>query len=66
MSLLVEKGRITEAAFSGDIQEEIVRKLAETLTGCRHDFEEVKRAVVLLKNEPEIERLEDDFWAGLF
>lgn len=41
VSLLVEKGRIAEAAFSGEIQDEMAQELAGTLVGCRHDFQEV-------------------------
>lgn len=42
ISLLVEKGLFTEVFVSGDIQDEISRKISEKLVGCRHDFETVK------------------------
>ncbi len=45
VSLLVEKGRITEVAFSGEIQDETAQKLANALIGCRHDFQEVTSAL---------------------
>ncbi len=45
VTLLVEKGRITEAAFSGEISKDITLKLVETLIGCRHDLEEVNQAL---------------------
>ena len=45
VSLLVEKGRITEATFSGEIQDEMAQKLAGTLVGYRHDFQEVSESL---------------------
>lgn len=45
-SLLVEKGRITEATFSGAIQPEKANKMAEALLGCRHELEEVKKSML--------------------
>ena len=45
ISLLVEKGLVSEVSVSGDIQPEISQKIAEVLVGCRHDFEEVKAAI---------------------
>lgn len=45
VSLLVEKGKITEPTFSGDISEEMGQKMAELLVGCRHDFGELKIAL---------------------
>ena len=51
VSLLVEKGRIAEATFSGEISKEIALKLVETLIGCRHDLEEVKTAVSQMERE---------------
>lgn len=47
VSLLVEKGRITEAAFSGEIQEEMAQELTKALVGCRHNFEEVLESLFL-------------------
>jgi len=46
VNLLVEKGRITEAAFSGRIQPEKANKMAEALLGCRHELEEVKKSML--------------------
>ncbi len=51
VSLLVEKGRITEALFSGTISEENAQKLANTLVGCRHDLEEVSSILSLFGSE---------------
>ena len=45
VTLLVEKGRIAEAAFLGEISKDITLKLVETLIGCRHDLEEVNQAL---------------------
>ena len=45
ISSLVEKDRISEAEFSGEIQEEFAQKLAEALVGCRHDFQEITSAL---------------------
>jgi lipoate-protein ligase A len=45
VSLLVEKGKITEATFSGDISGEMGQKMAEVLVGCRHDLEELEIAL---------------------
>jgi lipoate-protein ligase A len=44
VNLLVEKGRIAEATFSGEIQEEMAQKLTNALVGCRHDFQEVSES----------------------
>ena len=52
ISLLVEKGRIIEATFSGAIADEIGSKISERLVGCQHDFEVVKTALFGL-NESE-------------
>jgi len=51
VNLLVEKGRITEAAFSGEISEEISQKMAEVLIGCRHDMDDISDRFAILKNE---------------
>lgn len=51
VSLLVEKGRITEATFSGAIQPEKANKMAEELVGCRHDYEEMKALLNGMDNE---------------
>lgn len=51
VSLLIEKGRISEAAFSGEISEEISQKMAEVLVGCRHDWDEISDRFAILKNE---------------
>lgn len=45
VSLLVEKGRITEVAFSGEIQDKMAQKLTHALVGCRHDFQELASAL---------------------
>lgn len=41
VSLLVEKGRITECHFSGTFPEDISPRIAEKLVGCRHDYQDV-------------------------
>jgi lipoate-protein ligase A len=46
VSLLVEKGRITEVGFSGAISSEKASKMADALVGCKHDFEDVKKSVL--------------------
>jgi lipoate-protein ligase A len=51
VSLLVEKGKITEAKFSGAIQPEEASKMEEALVGCRHDFEEINDALDSLVEE---------------
>jgi lipoate-protein ligase A len=51
VSLLVEKGRISEVVFSGEIQEEIAQKMADVVVGCRHDFQEVNFAFSRLESE---------------
>ncbi len=48
ISLLVEKGLITEAVFSGAISGEISNNISEALQGCRHDYELVKAALFSL------------------
>jgi len=62
VSLFVEKGRISEAAFSGEIQEGIAQKLAEVLVGCRHDWDEVNRTLSKIESED----LPQDFIKSLF
>jgi len=42
ISLLVEKGRILEAEFSGAINPDLAQTIALKLIGCRHEFEEIK------------------------
>lgn len=67
VSLLVEKGRITEAAFFGEIQDEIGQKLTEALVGCRHDFEDISgQLVVLSEKNPEYRNLIRDIQDRLF
>jgi len=51
VSLLVEKGRIAEAAFSGEIQDEMAQKLTIALVGCRHNWEEISDRFTILKSE---------------
>ncbi len=51
VSLLVEKGRIVEASFSGAIRPEISENIAKALLGCRHDYESVKTALFGLNEE---------------
>lgn len=51
ISLLVEKGHITEVSFSGAIQPEFSQKIAKMLIGCRHDYDEVKTVLGGLKVE---------------
>jgi lipoate-protein ligase A len=66
VNLLVEKGRITEAAFSGEISEEISQKMAEVLIGCRHGMDEVKASLVEIgKQLPGGQSVEDSI-KGLF
>lgn len=67
VSLLVEKGRIAEAAFSGEISKEIALKLGETLVGCRHDLEEIEGNLVdWIKKNPEYRGLIHDIQNLLF
>jgi lipoate-protein ligase A len=51
VSLLVEKGNISEASVSGAIPAEIGPKIAERLMGCRHNFESVKTSLFGLNEE---------------
>lgn len=51
VSLLVEKGRIAEALISGAITVESSQKLADALNGCRHDYEEIRKSLVLSFSE---------------
>jgi lipoate-protein ligase A len=51
ISLLVEKGHISEVSISGAIPDELSRKIAETLIGCRHDYESVKASLFELNEE---------------
>ena len=45
ISLLVEKGHITEVSLLGAITTESSQKISESLIGCRHDYAEVKNAL---------------------
>ncbi|HAQ19331.1 MAG TPA: lipoate--protein ligase [Prolixibacteraceae bacterium] len=51
ISLLVEKGLITEALITGAIPAEISQKIAEMLLGCRHDLEVITNLLPLLNEE---------------
>lgn len=51
VSFLVEKGHIAEASISGAISSEISHKIANTLLGCRHDYEAVKTVLFGLNEE---------------
>jgi lipoate-protein ligase A len=51
ISFLVEKGHITEVSFTGDIQEELCKKIEPILLGCRHDYEEMQTALFRLNGE---------------
>lgn len=67
VGLLVEKGRISEVVFSGEIQEEIAQKLAETLMGCRHELEEIAdNLAALVKKNPEYQEVIRDIQDLLF
>jgi lipoate-protein ligase A len=67
VSLLVEKGRITEAAFSGEIPTTFAREVEEVLVGCRHDFQEVSESLLLIrKKNPECRNLIQDIQDSLF
>ncbi len=49
--LLVEKGLITEAAFSGALSEKFANKLQAAIIGCRHDMEMVKRVLANINQD---------------
>jgi len=67
VSLLVEKGRIAEASISGVIQAEIAQKLAQSLTGCRHDLDEIKDCLSWLSiKNPEHQDMIRDIQDALF
>ena len=51
VSLVVEKGHISEASIMGVISADFSRKTADTLVGCRHDIESVKTALFGLNEE---------------
>jgi len=48
ISLLVEHGLLAEVSVSGAIPDELSQKIAEALSGCRHDFESVKSSLFCL------------------
>jgi lipoate-protein ligase A len=67
VNLLVDKGHISEASFSGAISSEISQKIAEALLGCRHDFEELKDCMFSLSQKyPEYRDIIRDIQDGLF
>ncbi|BBE18178.1 lipoate-protein ligase A [Aquipluma nitroreducens] len=67
VSLLVEKGYLAEASFSGAISAEISQKIAEVLAGCRHDYEAVKAALLGLEDEFQQNGLSfDELMNGMF
>ncbi len=67
VSLLVEKGHVAEASISGAIQAEISQKMAESLLGCRHDYEAVKTALLGLNEEFQSSgMLVEDLMNGVF
>lgn len=45
VSLLVEKGRITETVFSGTLSGETNQTITDLLIGCRHDFKDVQNSL---------------------
>ena len=49
ISLLVEKGHITEVSVSGAIPVELSHRISEVLLGCRHDYEAVKTKLTFSK-----------------
>ncbi|MEI8112913.1 MAG: lipoate--protein ligase [Bacteroidia bacterium] len=63
ISLLVEKGCITEVTLSGVIPAEISQKVSLALIGCRHEFEEVKRTLTGLNDD---KFLLEDLIFGMF
>lgn len=56
ISLLVEKGRITEAEFKGDISPELARKARMISQNCRHDLSDLKAAFFPFQNVLENEK----------
>jgi lipoate-protein ligase A len=50
ISLLVERGIISELYIAGAIAEEFRQKLISILTGCRHEFEAVKSSLFKLND----------------
>jgi len=63
ISLLVEKGHITEVSLLGAIMPELSQKITETLIGCRHDYEVVKSALLSLN---EYRLLGDEILQAIF
>ena len=51
ISLLVEKGHIAEVSISGAIMPELSQKIMGTLIGCRHDYEVVKSALLVINEK---------------
>ena len=51
ISMLVEKGLLTEVLISGTIPEELSKNISQKLVGCRHDYEVVKKVIYSLKQE---------------
>jgi lipoate---protein ligase len=67
ISLLVEKGLITEASISGAIQAEIGQKIAKALLGCRHDLDQIKDCMSSLsRKNPEYQDIIRDIQDVLF
>lgn len=50
VSLLVERGIISEVCISGAIAVEFSQKLIEMLPGCRHEYEVIKSSLFKLKD----------------
>lgn len=48
-SIQVEKGHCAEVSFSGAIDEETGRMISTALVGCRHDFQEMNQALLLIE-----------------
>jgi lipoate---protein ligase len=66
VKLLVEKGRVAEASFSGGIGE-TGSKMAKALVGCRHDFEDIKSALFCFGEEiQQTGKSLDEFVKSLF
>ena len=67
VSLVVEKGMVAEALFSGTIRAEISQKLAEGLVGCRHDLTEIDSCLsIFTEKNPEYQQMIRDIQDVLF
>ncbi|MFA5327455.1 MAG: lipoate--protein ligase [Prolixibacteraceae bacterium] len=66
VSLLIEKGKLTEVSVLGAIPEKLSQQIEKDLVGCRHDFESVTTRLLVLEKQLQETGLSANNFSGLF